>query len=79
MVQRWKYLSQVFEGYRLQEELDELGEAGWELITAHWEEFTYGGRTQLQARCILKRPVDDSATGEGGYRVGWEPATAGLA
>jgi hypothetical protein len=78
MVQRWHYLHQIFEGHRMQEELDELGEAGWELITAHWEEYSYGGRTQLQARCILKRPATETDTDEGEYRVGWTPATAGI-
>jgi hypothetical protein len=61
MLQRWRYITQVIEGLHLQEELDELGEAGWELITVQWEEYSYGGRTQLQARCILKRPAE---TGE---------------
>ena len=37
--------------------LDELGSVGWELITAKWEEYSYGGRTHNQARCILKRRV----------------------
>ena len=58
MLQRWRYITQVIEGRHLQEELDELGEAGWELIDAQWEEYSYGGRTQQQARCILKRPVE---------------------
>jgi len=76
MVQRWQYLTQVFESWKLQEELDELGEAGWELITAHWEEFSYGGRTQQQARCILKRPRDESDDGEQ-YANSWETAPLG--
>lgn len=75
MVQRWQYITQIFELRRLQEELDELGYAGWELITAHWEEYSYGGRTQQQARCILKRPVEDEGTEPGSFS--WEPATLG--
>ena len=78
VLQRWQYITQVFEARRLQEELDELGEAGWELITAHWEEYSYGGRSQQQARCILKRPVSHEGGDEGGYSS-WEPATAGRA
>jgi|GEM_PF-1289872 len=58
MLQQWQYMTQIVEARRLQEELDELGYAGWELITAHWEEYSYGGRTQQQARCILKRPLE---------------------
>jgi hypothetical protein len=77
MAQRWQYLSQVFEGLHLQEELDELGEAGWELITAHWEEYSYGGRTQWQARCILKRPREDGELDTGDFSMSWEPAPAG--
>jgi hypothetical protein len=77
MSQRWQYLNQVFEGLHLQEELDELGEAGWELITAHWEEYSYGGRTQLQARCILKRPREDGDIDSGGFGMNWEPTPAG--
>ncbi|MHB8577279.1 MAG: hypothetical protein ACYDCQ_18355 [Dehalococcoidia bacterium] len=79
MLQRWRYITQVFEGRKLQEELDELGEAGWELITAKWEEYSYGGRTQMQARCILKRPRDpDDPEAESAF-ANWEPATAGRA
>ena len=79
MTQRWQYLNRVFEGWRLQDELDELGEAGWELITAHWEEFSYGGRTQQQARCILKRPMDGDASEDEGEEFShrWETAPLG--
>lgn len=76
MAQRWQYITQVFEARRMQEELSELGEAGWELITAHWEEYSYGGRTQQQARCILKRvlePNEDPAD----YSSNWETAAFG--
>ena len=76
MAQRWQYLNRVFEGWRLQDELDELGEAGWELITAHWEEFSYGGRTQQQARCILKRPRDESVE-EDEFANDWDTAPLG--
>ena len=76
VLQRWRYITQVVEARRLQEELDELGEAGWELITAHWEEFSYGGRSQQQARCILKRPVSGDEHDRDEYSS-WEPATAG--
>jgi len=78
--QRWQYLNRVFEGWKLQGELDELGEAGWELITAHWEEFSYGGRTQQQARCILKRlrdTGDDVADENDEYSERWEAAPLG--
>jgi hypothetical protein len=77
MAQRWQYITQVFEGRTMQDELDDLGEAGWELITAHWEEYSYGGRTQMQARCILKRPRDNEAEIELSDEVWQEPATAG--
>lgn len=79
MAQRWQYITQVFEGRTMQDELDDLGEAGWELITAHWEEYSYGGRTQMQARCILKRPRDKEAEIELGTEFWQEPATAGRA
>ena len=75
VLQRWRYITQVVEARRLQEELDELGEAGWELITAHWEEYSDGGRSQQQARCILKRPVLDDAPDD--EFSAWQPATAG--
>jgi hypothetical protein len=77
MAQRWQYITQVFEGRTMQDELDDLGEAGWELITAHWEEYSYGGRTQMQARCILKRPRDNEAEIELSDEFWQEPATAG--
>ena len=80
MSQRWQYLNRVFEGWKLQGELDDLGEAGWELITAHWEDFSYGGRTQQQARCILKRPRDVDAVDEGEgdtFSERWEAAPLG--
>ena len=79
MVQRWQYITQVVESRRLQEELDELGEAGWELITAHWEEYSYGGRAQQQARCILKRPAPERTHDDEDYVGAWVPAPAGLA
>jgi hypothetical protein len=78
MAQRWQYMMQVVEGRRLEEELNELGAAGWELITAHWEEYSYGGRTQMQARCILKRPVEDDRNRELRGEYWGEPASAGL-
>jgi hypothetical protein len=77
MAQRWQYITQVFEGRTMQDELDDLGEAGWELITAHWEEYSYGGRTQMQARCILKRPRDNEAEIELSDEFWQEPATVG--
>jgi hypothetical protein len=51
----FQYLTEIFPEREIQERLGELGEAGWELITAHWEEYSYGGRSHYQARCILKR------------------------
>lgn len=57
--QSWQYLIQVLTEMEMQRELDELGGVGWELIAAHWEEFSLGGRSHMQARCILKRSVDD--------------------
>jgi hypothetical protein len=53
----FEYLTRVFEEREIQPQLDELGAAGWELITAKWEEYPFGGRTHNQARCILKRRV----------------------
>jgi len=80
MGQQWQYLSQVFEGHRMQDDLDELGEAGWELITAHWEEYSYGGRTQMQARCILKRPRAEAAVeADDAFDLSWQKTPAGLA
>jgi hypothetical protein len=79
MAQRWQYITQVFEGRNMQGELDELGEAGWELITAHWEEYSFGGRTQLQARCILKRPRGEGEDLDLEDSYWEEPATAGRA
>ncbi len=57
----FQYLTETFTERELQQRLDELGSAGWELVTAHWEEYSYGGRLHHQARCILKRrvPVDE--------------------
>lgn len=77
MTIRWQYISQVFESRHLQDDLDELGEAGWELITAHWEEYSYGGQTTQQARCILKRQRGEGELGI--ERWAEEPATAGRA
>ena len=51
----FEYLARVFEEREIQSQLDELGAIGWELITAKWEEYAFGGRTHHQARCILKR------------------------
>jgi hypothetical protein len=56
-MQEWQYITQVLTEMEMQRELDGLGSAGWELVTAHWEEFSLGGRMHMQARCILKRPV----------------------
>jgi hypothetical protein len=53
----FEYLTDVYDERDLQARLDELGSVGWELITAKWEEYSYGGRTHNQARCILKRRV----------------------
>jgi len=53
----FEYLARVFEEREIQAQLDELGAIGWELITAKWEEYPFGGRTHHQARCILKRRV----------------------
>jgi len=53
----FEYLTDVYDERDLQSRLDELGSVGWELITAKWEEYSYGGRTHNQARCILKRRV----------------------
>jgi hypothetical protein len=55
----WQYMIQIFTEMELQRELDDLGGAGWELITAHWESFSLGGRSHMQARCILKRAATD--------------------
>ena len=55
--ERFEYLTDVYPERELQVRLDELGTVGWELITAKWEEFSFGGRTHQQARCILKRRV----------------------
>lgn len=53
----FQYLTEIFPEREIQEKLGELGAAGWELVTAHWEEYTYGGRSHYQARCILKKRV----------------------
>ena len=53
----FEYLTDVYPERELQMRLDELGRVGWELITAKWEEYSFGGRTHNQARCILKRRV----------------------
>ena len=59
----FQYLTEIFTEREIQERLGELGSAGWELITAQWEEYSYGGRSHMQARCILKRraAVDEFA------------------
>lgn len=51
----FQYIFDVYPERELEVRLNELGISGWELITARWEEYSYGGRTQMQARCILKR------------------------
>ena len=56
-IETFEYLARVFEEREIQSQLDELGAVGWELITAKWEEYPFGGRTHNQARCILKRRV----------------------
>ena len=53
----FEYITDVYDERDLQARLDELGSVGWELITAKWEEYSYGGRSHNQARCILKRRV----------------------
>ena len=57
----FQYMTKVVTERELEFELNELGRAGWELISANWEEYSYGGRTHYQARCILKRrgAIDD--------------------
>lgn len=57
MVDTFEYLTDVYPERELQVRLDELGSVGWELITAKWEEYSFGGRSHNQARCILKRRV----------------------
>lgn len=56
-VMQWQYITEIYSEIELQRALDELGSVGWELVTAHWDEFSLGGRSHMQARCILKRPV----------------------
>lgn len=51
----FQYMTKVVTEREMEYELNELGRAGWELITANWEEYSYGGRSHYQARCILKR------------------------
>ena len=51
----FQYLTKVFPERELEYELGELGKGGWELVTAQWEEYSFGGRSHQQARCILKR------------------------
>ncbi len=58
--ERWEYLLEVVPERRFKEQLDELGGVGWELVTARWEEHHWGGQTQLQVRCILKRSHEPS-------------------
>ena len=53
----FEYITDVYPERELQVRLDELGVAGWELITAKWEEYSFGGRSHNQARCILKRRI----------------------
>lgn len=57
----FQYLTDTFTEREIQARLGELGSDGWELVTAHWEEYSYGGRSHMQARCILKKrlPVDE--------------------
>jgi hypothetical protein len=56
--QCWEYTREVFPDLQLEDNLGEMGLSGWELINITWEEYFYGGQTQLQARCIFKRPRD---------------------
>jgi hypothetical protein len=56
--QCWEYTREVIPDIRLEDSLGELGLSGWELVNVHWEEYIYGGQTQMQARCIFKRPRD---------------------
>jgi hypothetical protein len=58
-IDAFEYLTDIYDEKDLQARLDELGSVGWELITAKWEEYSYGGRTHNQARCILKRRVSE--------------------
>ena len=51
----FQYLTRIVTERELEYELGELGQAGWELVTAQWEEYSYGGRSHYQARCILKK------------------------
>lgn len=53
----FEYITDIYAERELQSRLAELGSNGWELITAHWEEYSYGGQAHQQARCILKRRV----------------------
>ncbi len=53
----FQYLTDVYPERELEGRLNELGGVGWELITAKWEEYSFGGRTHHQARCILKRRI----------------------
>lgn len=55
----FEYITDVYPERELQSRLDELGSVGWELITAKWEEYSFGGRSHNQARCILKRRIRD--------------------
>lgn len=56
----FQYITDVYPERELEARLNELGGVGWELVTAKWEEYSYGGRTHYQARCILKRRVRPS-------------------
>jgi hypothetical protein len=56
-VEVFQYITDVYPEREIEARLNELGGVGWELITAKWEEYSYGGRTHYQARCILKRRV----------------------
>jgi hypothetical protein len=60
----YQYIFDVYPERELEGRLNDLGAAGWELITAKWEEYSYGGRTHFQARCILKRRVTGPVDGD---------------
>jgi hypothetical protein len=53
----YQYLTDTYPERDLEARLNELGSVGWELITASWEEYSFGGRSFQRARCILKRRV----------------------
>lgn len=60
----FQYITVTYPERELNGRLTELGLAGWELITAKWEEYSYGGRAHNQAKCILKRRITIGVDGE---------------